>query len=105
MITLSYPCGASILSETRNFFDIRRLQPLLQEVLLNHPLDCFLQISHLALLLFLLGAWTHCVEEMSCLKGFLPDFYKAETARRAELAPFESRMNVDNIISIADIYS
>ena len=63
------------------------------------------KFSDLAHLSELLGAWIHCVEEMSCLKGFLPDFYRAETARRALLAPFESRMNVDNIISIADIYS
>lgn len=105
MITLSCPYGASILLETRNCFDSRRLQPLLREVLLQHFEIRFVFNSHLALLSDLLGAWTHCVEEMMCLKGFLPDFYRAETARRAQLAPFESRMNVDNIISIADIYS
>jgi hypothetical protein len=37
------------------------------------------------------GLWRHTVEEMHCLKSFLPDFYTAETMRLRALKPFELR--------------
>lgn len=32
---------------------------------------------------------------MSCLKGFLPDFYKNESLRISEIIPFEERISKD----------
>jgi DAPG hydrolase PhiG domain len=37
------------------------------------------------------GLWRHTIEEMHCLRSFLPDFYEAETARLRSLTPFETR--------------
>ena len=42
---------------------------------------------------YITGVWSHCVEEMACLTGFLPDFYHSEMERTSRLAPFESRMH------------
>ena len=44
------------------------------------------------------------MEEMQCLKSFLPDFYKREMIRMGQLAPFESRIpDTDDDDSVEDI--
>ena len=53
----------------------------------------------------LAGVWTHCIEEMHCLKGFLPAFYNLEIVRRSHLPPFERRMNTINNSSVNEMYS
>ena len=48
--------------------------------------------------------WIHSVEEMQCLKSFLPDFYNSEMIRIRQLAPFESRIpDTDDDDSLDDI--
>ena len=63
------------------------------------------QISYLISLFFwFLAVWIHSVEEMQCLKSFLPDFYKREMIRMGQLAPFESRIpDTDDDDSVEDI--
>ena len=53
---------------------------------------------------FFVAVWIHSVEEMQCLKSFLPDFYNSEMIRIRQLAPFESRIpDTDDDDSLDDI--
>ena len=50
------------------------------------------------------AVWEHCRQKMQCLRSFLPDFYDKEMTRRANLIPFEIRMNPNSQPYMTEVY-